>query len=347
MSDPRDSGPGPAPLVATGEREALSSLLGELGAALTRYWATAAEVLRGGGVRLREPGAEAFSLERNFFSLLFLYSYRRLGVPRERRVLYAIVNQCLRGMVTGCDNLLDDEYKPTLETDLPSGATRFRSVLDIMVSDRVLCEVLTEQARDGLLSSEQAVAASNASLRALLRSGAQEASEEGGLAGGRLAPEAVLNTVHRYKTGLLFQAPWVVPRVLEPVDEDRLAPVEEALYWIGIGCQVLDDLVDLGRDLRQGRHNYVASLACHALDPGEWERLEAWRARASDEGAADLALTVPRAREAAAKTALALLERGAHGLFADPDGGLVDTSIAFLVRRIGADRLVGSDLPGS
>ena len=138
MSDPRDSGPGPAPLVSTGEREALSSLLGELGAALTRYWSTAAEVLRGGGVRLREPESDAFSLERNFFSLLFLYSYQRLGVPRERRVLYAIVNQCLRGMVTGCDNLLDDEYKPTLETDLPSGATRFRSVLDIMVSDRVL-----------------------------------------------------------------------------------------------------------------------------------------------------------------------------------------------------------------
>jgi hypothetical protein len=327
-----------------GDLHVLSSLLGELGLALTRYWSTAAEVLRGGGVQLREPGPDAFSLERNFFSVLFLFSYHRLGIPAPRRILYATVNQCLRGMVTGCDNLLDDEYKPTLETDLPPRAIRFRSVLDIMVSDRVLCQVLAEQVRDGVLSTDQIVAASNASLRALLRSGVQEASEEGGL-GGRLAPQAVLDAVHRYKTGLLFQAPWVVPRVLEAIDEDRVGAVEEALYWLGMGCQVLDDLVDLGPDLRQGRHNYVASLAYHAPDADERERLEAWRLRGPEEEAANLALAVPRARKAAGRTALELLHRGASGLF-DGASGLIDASIAFLVRRIGAQDLVGSDVRG-
>ena len=90
-------------------------------------------------------------MENNFFSALFLYSYHRAGIARSRRIIYAIVNQCLRGLVTGCDNILDDEYKKTLETDLPEQGVRFRSVVDIMVSDRVLFEILLgEFKNDGL-----------------------------------------------------------------------------------------------------------------------------------------------------------------------------------------------------
>ena len=38
--------------------------------------------------------------------------------------------------MTGCGNILDDEYKKTLETELPEHGVKFRSVLDILVSDR-------------------------------------------------------------------------------------------------------------------------------------------------------------------------------------------------------------------
>jgi hypothetical protein len=41
-------------------------------------------------------------------------------------MVYVAVNQCLRGMVTGCDNLLDDAIKPTLNTDLPEDLRRAR-----------------------------------------------------------------------------------------------------------------------------------------------------------------------------------------------------------------------------
>jgi hypothetical protein len=90
----------------------------ELSSALSRYWSTAARILQGSGIHLVNPGPAFFSLENNFFSTLFLYSYHRMNIPKPRRILYATVNQCLRGMVTGCDNLLDDEYKKTLDTDL-------------------------------------------------------------------------------------------------------------------------------------------------------------------------------------------------------------------------------------
>lgn len=320
----------------------VAALHGELTTALAAFWSAAHGMLEGSGVRLVSPGADAHSLEQHFFSFLFLYSYYRAGVSAERRVLYATVNQCLRGMVTGCDNLLDDEYKVTLETDLPASATRFRSVLDIMVSDRVLFEVVA-----GALGVDAARAASAASLRALTRSGAQEADEEGGVGGPRLTPEEVLAAVHHYKTGLLFQAPWVVPRVLDPGLAERAAPLEDALYWTGLGCQVLDDLVDLGRDLHGGRNNYVASLAWHGADPSERRRIEAWLAEGVPAGGCAAALELPVAGGRAAATALAYLDRGTRGLFARPDGGLARAAVAFLVRRIGAEALVPATLSPS
>lgn len=122
----------------------LALLETELGRGLQLYWQSAGKILRDSPVQLIEPDRATLSLQRNFFSALFMYSYFRAGIAKDRRILYAAVNQCLRGMVTGCDNILDDEYKKTLETDLPQQAQRFRSVLDIMVSDRILTEILLE-----------------------------------------------------------------------------------------------------------------------------------------------------------------------------------------------------------
>ena len=249
----------PSPAVEEG-RDPFCTIQNELAAGLALYWQSAGEILAGSGIHLVRPAAEALSLERNFFSTLFLYSYYRCGIEPERRILYAAVNQCLRGMVTGCDNILDDEYKTTLETDLPTGATRFRSVLDIMVSERVLFEMLLSRLERCRMTAEVVRKAIRSSLHALTRSGAQEASEEGGLHGRRLAPDKVLSTVHHYKTGLLFQCPWALPNIIEQPLPGGAVVINEALYRIGIGCQILDDMVDLVRDVKSSRHNYVASL---------------------------------------------------------------------------------------
>lgn len=45
------------------------------------------------------------------FSILFLSVYKALGIPQERRMMYGVINHCLRGLVTGTGNLLDNEYK--------------------------------------------------------------------------------------------------------------------------------------------------------------------------------------------------------------------------------------------
>ena len=312
---------------------ALPDLEAELRAGLELYWNRAHLILDNSGVTLASPGPNYYQLRHNFFSALFLLSFQRAGISPARRICYVAVDQCLRGMVTGCDNVLDNEYKMTLNTDLPG--TRFRSVMDIMVSDRVLFDVLLdlhEEEGVPLVATRQAHAAS---LRALSRSGAQEASEEDGVS-VVLEPERILGEIHHLKTGLLFQCVWAVPLVLEPEFEDAAAPLSEALYRIGVGCQVLDDMVDLGLDAATHRHNYLASLIVH---------------RAADRTAAraDLAQGLdprvlldrhPRARLEASRQALRSLDQGLRVLLGSDGAPLVPAAIKFLIQRIGAQDLV-------
>ena len=57
-----------------------TKLEGELFAALSLYWSKAADILKGSGITLLHPGDDFFSLEKNFFSALFLYSYHRANL---------------------------------------------------------------------------------------------------------------------------------------------------------------------------------------------------------------------------------------------------------------------------
>jgi hypothetical protein len=313
----------------------------ELREALVLYWDTASRILANSGITLLQPEPEDFSLEKHFFSALFLYSYFRAGLPQPKRILYAAVNQCLRGMVTGCDNILDDEYKLTLKTDLPGQGTRFRSILDIMVSDRVLFELLNNAHYQGEITPAQVSLAITASLCALTRSGVQEASEEHGI-NERFTPEDILSSIHHYKTGLLFQSPWAIPKILEDFDLPTFSTITEALYQIGMGCQILDDMVDLARDLQTHRHNYVASLLYHHTEYKQHTQTieQIIGARQT----VDLLDEFPAIRQAAARTALHFLNNGMKGLFADAYPFMAQPAILFIAQRIGADRFLGEKL---
>ena len=103
----------------------------------------------------------------------------------------------------------------------------------------------------------------------------------------------------------------------------------------------MDDMVDLPADLRQGRHNYVASLIYHDPDPAEWTRLQAelasdrWR-----EQGIDLLAQFDHARRTAAQSARYFLEAGTRVLFATPHQYLVEPTISFLAGRLRADRFL-------
>ena len=316
---------------------AFETLLAELQVGLRRYWERADQILRTCGVTLQPYTATAFSLAKNFFSILFLYSYQRAGIPSDRRRVYAAILPCLRGMVTGCDNLLDDEYKPTLETDLPARGHRFRSVVDIMVSDRVLFQILLQAVRRGEIALEQVPLAATASMQTMTRSGIEEAGEEGGVS-EILAPDAILQSVHHFKTGLLFQCPWDIPRAIEPMDETHLSPLLEGLHQIGMGCQIMDDMVDMAIDVRARKHNYMVSLIHHGARTDESAQLA--DAMASEAHLVSDALHMgrfPTAARQARQTARRLLTRGFGLLFAREHQALSPHAIRFLEQRIGVE----------
>lgn len=218
----------------------------------------------------RPPGFLRY-VEKNAFSILFLAIYRALGIPPERRHLYGLINRAVRGLVTATDNLLDDEYKEMLPLAFPAKATRFKSVMHILIFDRILAAVLERAVDDGVLAPEDRGALAARLFHALVPIGSEEASEEGGVE-RLLTPEEILQDVHARKGCDLLCLAFVAPRLLERERAGPLTRADRGVCSIGLALQMVDDLVDVGVDLRDRRHNYLVSTVWH--EGTEAERTE-------------------------------------------------------------------------
>ena len=74
----------------------------ELQKALSLYWDIAAQILNKSGINVLPPEPEYFSIEKNFFSALFLYSYFRAGIPQiQKNFICGSESMPCGGMVTG------------------------------------------------------------------------------------------------------------------------------------------------------------------------------------------------------------------------------------------------------
>lgn len=222
-----------------------------------------------------------FAWRRNLFSTLFHSVYLLLDFPEPRRRLYGRLIHLYRIWVTSADNLLDGEDKIVVPIVMPGASRVMRQVVGLMAADRVLAEILNAAVDDGTIDAAMAAGLQRESLRRLLPSAAEEAAEEGGI-GARPDPEHVLNVIHRLKTGLLFNVAFAGPEIVEPaLPRARLQLLKESLMQFGLGCQVLDDIRDLGKDLRERRHNYVLSWLAHR-QPDALARLSAGAEKGED-----------------------------------------------------------------
>jgi hypothetical protein len=105
----------------------------------------------------------------------------------------------------------------------------------------------------------------------------------------------------------------------------------------------MDDMVDLGRDTRQARHNFVASLIYHGSGSGQWKRLQEQAAAGIDnQDRAALLPEFPDALEESARTANRYLSEGLGALFGKKHRVAVEPAIRFLYRRIGTEKLMDS-----
>jgi hypothetical protein len=214
--------------------------------------------------------------QHNMFSTVFLGVLQPLGVPPARRLLYGKLNHLFRAWVTSADNLLDGEDKVTFAVRMPGKSLVMRQVVVLMLADRIMNRLLAQAQLERVITAAEAERLSDESLRVLLPSAAEEASEEGGLREWP-TPEFVLNQIHPLKTGILFHIPFLGPEKIEQrIDTDKLRGLKAALLDFGIGCQMLDDVRDLARDFIQRRANYVIATLVHARDgAANLARLEA------------------------------------------------------------------------
>ncbi len=238
--------------------------------AVEAFWAEAGSLLAGSGIEARPLPKELLGMGRNLFSVLFIAAFMRLDIPEPRLRLYARINHCLRSWVTACDNLLDNELKETLLTDLPEQAQVFKSVHTLMVADRIFFRFLLEARDEGVIDDAQMRLLLHTTLASLSESGREEAEEEGGV-DHQLPADEVLNRIHRAKTALLFAAPLAAPRALGDIrdDDPQLALIENGLMHFGLACQLVDDLDDLGVDIAARKYNYLIALIHHGDDETE------------------------------------------------------------------------------
>ncbi len=239
-------------------------------AVLNDFWKKGTEIMEGSGIHLKPPPRKWFSLRHNYFSVLFIVVFFILKIPMPRLMFYARLNHCLRTWVTACDNLLDDELKELLITDLPEYARVFKSVHTILVADRIFFSFMIDAVRNGTISEEEMDMLPAISLSSISASGREEAEEERGIEYD-LSPEDVLYRIHSVKTGRLFTSPLSAPLALGDIDKNNpnYKNIHEGLCAFALACQILDDLSDIGMDLLNKKHNYLAALVLHGRNGQE------------------------------------------------------------------------------
>jgi hypothetical protein len=220
----------------------------------------------------KKPLKSLSYLQKNFFSILFLSVYRAIGIPPERRLFYGVINHCLRGIVTGTDNLLDNEYKEMLPFSFAEEAFRFKSVMHILLFDRFLFQYPLQKRTALAIDTEQVLLLQKELFAALVPIGAGEAMEERGIE-QILTPEEILQSVHLYKGGKLLCLSFVAPFLLEKEMNGQLAVTEQAIFSIGLSLQVIDDLTDFYEDVAARNHNYLVSVIEHEAEERERAKL--------------------------------------------------------------------------
>ena len=225
----------------------------ELQTATQQTFAKLAADIGGQACAVRVPAVGMFGIERNVFSTLFLAVIRAMISDSDRMPLYAMVNQGMRAWVTACDNILDDEYKPIFDFQFPESGPRMRSILTLLLADRVVTNYTAGHYPHAI---EQVA---RLSLRALMPCALQECAEEQRPV-PILPPQVILDDIHKRKTADLFAAPLALPLALETVQGETEQAGLAAVRTFGAACQIIDDIRDMPDDVISGRHNLLVSM---------------------------------------------------------------------------------------
>jgi len=238
----------------------------ELQVATQKTFYELAAKIAGTNCPVSSPAAEAFCIERNFFSTFFLAVTHSIIGESKYLPLYAMVNQGMRAWVTACDNILDDEYKEIFSFAFAERGFRMRSVLTLLLADRVVTEFIADTYEDTAAIKD----VGRISLQALVPCALQECDEEVRPV-PVLPPSEILRDIHKRKTADLFAAPLALPLAMETIDPDKAQAALAAVRLFGAACQIIDDIKDMPDDVSTGRHNLIVSIVSQENhDDNQW-----------------------------------------------------------------------------
>jgi len=110
----------------------------------------------------------------------------------------------------------------------------------------------------------------------------------------------------------------------------------EGLYRIGMGCQIMDDMVDFMSDLERRRHNFLVSSIYYGSNPVEKSRLQKMiTEEGRPQAMVDLVKDFSDGLSKAFETSHQFLESGLKMLISEQHQLLLEPAIQFLEERIG------------
>jgi hypothetical protein len=197
-----------------------------------------------------------------FFLILFRSVLSTIGVRPPDLNFCSEINFCIKGTITAADNLFDDQDKALLPLRAAK-APRFLSILQLLAFERLASRVLGRAQHVGCIASESIPVFQRELLSRMAAIGTLEGSEETGVR-EVLAPERMIEQVHRIRGGALFELAFVAPSLLAtPLPASLLAQAQRAISRLGTAFQIVDDLTDFEFDYARGRHNLVVSQIVH------------------------------------------------------------------------------------
>ncbi|MBP7654327.1 polyprenyl synthetase family protein [Candidatus Dependentiae bacterium] len=197
-------------------------------------------------------------LFNNMHSIFFYSIYESLGFTECERKFCGILNNCLRLIITGADNLLDGDDNHYLSYTKITKSKIMKSVFDLLLAEKIICSVLYNYSHThNLFRHEKITEIQSEIFKQLTGSGINEA-EETQLTQLNFSPEKIISSVHHYKSGKLFTLPFIAAKNINK--NPNLLKTESAIYDFGIAVQLLDDISDIYEDFTEKKPNYILAL---------------------------------------------------------------------------------------
>lgn len=202
--------------------------------------------------------SKATHIINNMHSVFFYSLYETLSFSEKERKFCGLLNNSFRLIITGADNLLDNDDNHYLGFAKINNSPTMKSVFDILLSEKIIHSVLNDYSlKFKLFSHDKVQCIQEQIFNQLAGSGINEAEESQKLQ-INLTPEEIINTVHHFKSGKLFTLPFLPAKNISC--NPLIEKVENSIYEFGIAIQILDDVSDIIEDYIGKKPNYFIAV---------------------------------------------------------------------------------------